>query len=83
MIQVEIRKKDGCDHEAVAVDGLPVMVEVTGFSEESEGHALYRLVCGLEYLLGVDGVDLEIQSPSGDSRGTTSSRIMDAWTEDE
>ena len=83
MIQVEMRKKDGSDHEAVAVEGPPVMVEVIGFSEESEGHALYRLACCLEYLLGADGVDLEIQSPSGDSRGTTSSRIIDAWTEDE
>ena len=83
MIQVEMRKRDGCDHEAVAVEGLPVMVEVTGFSEESEGHALYRLACGLEYFLGADAVDLEVESPGGDFHGTTSSRIIDAWTEDE
>ena len=83
MIQVEVRKKDGCDHEAVAVDGLPVMVEVTGFSEESEGHALYRLACGLEYLLGADAVGVEVESPGGETHMTTTSRIIDAWTEDE
>ena len=83
MIQVQMRKKAGSDHEAVAAEGLPVMVEVTGFSEESEGHALYRLARGLEYFLGADAVDLEVESPGGKIHVTTTSRIIDAWIQDE
>lgn len=81
MIQVEIRNESGADHLAVAVDGLPVMVEIVGFSEESETHALYRLACGLEYFLGADGLDLEIESPDKEPRYATTARVIDSWLE--
>lgn len=81
MIQVRIRNEPGADHEAVAVDGLAVMVEIVGFSEQSATHALYRLARGLEYFLGVDGLDLEIESPDQECRHTTTARVIDSWLE--
>lgn len=48
MIHVEMRKKEGGDYEATAKDGLPEMVEITGFSERYPAEALRRLINALE-----------------------------------
>ena len=63
-VLVALRKKPGGDFEALATDGLPVLVEILGFSDESYTEAVDRLEEALEYL-GVIPERLHIQYPDG------------------
>ena len=63
-VLVTLRKEPGGDFEALAADGLPVLVEILGFSAESYTEAVGRLEEALEYL-GVVPERLHIQYPDG------------------
>ena len=63
-VLVWLGKKPGGDFEALDTDGLPVLVEILGFSAESYTEAVGRLEEALEYLGVVPG-RLHIQYPDG------------------